>query len=229
MIDWTLTYGNVYKQGALWLNQNAFKDANLTLYNGSMFAISPLFLRDDISLSPDHFSAFEQKGEYIMDLYNPFNPAVFAHRYPRKFLNPLKTILVDGFPLMTIYKNDPQFVKEKFKKEEELLDFKINPVKLSNGQYFYIDLDLKRTIKVTRLILSNISDACLNASLSPDELVSFLPGKEVFGVMEKKSLGQGKVEYEFAAEESRVVRIYPKSENSCFINGQISQVYFVAE
>ena len=228
LIDWTLTYGNIYKQGAKWLNENTQKEANLAILNGSMFAISPLFLRNDISISPYHFSGLEQKGEYIMDLYNPFNPAVFAHRYLRQFLIPIHTISQDNIPLLSIYKNDQDFVKPEFQKEQTTNQFLINPVRLSSGKYFYIEIDLKKVVKVTRIVLTDVSDKCLlSKTLMPDELVSFLPGKEVFGANEKHHTGEAQVEFVFAAEPARIIRIYPKSEYSCFLDSKITAISFV--
>lgn len=219
LIDWTLTYGNIYKQGVLWLNENAEQDANLAHLAGPDFAISPLWLRDDISLSPYHFSGFDQKGEYIMALFNPLDPPVFAKRYPERFLNPVHTIDVAGVPLLFIYQNDSKYVKKGFDKEKELKAVKMIPQRTKEADFWKIDLG--QDVKVTRIIVSgNLS--CIEKN---NEVIAFTPDlTKGYVLNEKRNMGEGRVEYSFAAEEARFIYIYPQNNTSCFAKDQILSV-----
>lgn len=235
LIDWSLTYGNVYKQGVKWLNKHAEKDANLTIVDGRMFASSNLWLREDISISPYHFSGLDHKGEYIMGVFDPYNQPVFAARFPGKFLTPVHIIDEDGVPLLYIYKNDLEHTKNGFNHEDSTTDFKIKSAHLPIGDY--IEVDLGKKVKVTRIILEGVSSKC-NAEnfVYVDEFIGFdsknlstdlKPSDFLFALNERKLLSKEQVEFSFPAEETRMIKIYPKSEDSCFVDSKISSVSYL--
>lgn len=221
LIDPMATYGNMYKQAVLWINQNAPKDANVAIVDGYSFAASPLYFRDDISLSPYHFSGFEQKGEYIMSSYTSLNPAVFAYGFPGKFLNSIHTISVDGVDLLNIYKNDPEFAKKDLANEQTLDKPFLKPVRGKDRDYF--QLDLKKEVFVTRIRLQ-ADPGCVNQNR---DIVVFKPAGEVFESNEIKGLENNILEVYFPAIDAQVIEIYPQNENSCFIKGKILSVSFL--
>lgn len=227
LIDLMVTYGNVYKQGVEWLNANAETDAKLALVDGYMFAASPLWLREDISLSPDHFSGLEQQGEYIMLLRRPNDQTVFAQRYPERFLRPIYEIQVDGVGFLHIYKNDPNFVRENWGKEEALDQVKIRRIR-SVGRDI-IEMDLGETRQVTRIAV-NISSGCEAHFSSPftDELIQFidqgsLKKNTVYGINERRKIGNT-VEFWFPGESARKIDIHLQSLTSCFSQRDIIRV-----
>lgn len=237
LVDWSLTYGNVYKQGVLWLNEHAEKDANLAIVDGRMFAASNLWLREDISISPYNFSGLDHKGEYIMGVFDPYNQPVFAARFPGKFLKPVHVIMQDDALLLYIYKNDLEHAKSGFQKEASTDQFKVRSAHLPIGDY--IEVDLGREVKVTRIILENVSPKCnVQNFVYVDEFIGFVskdikanlsPSDYLFAINERKKLGDGKVEFSFPAESARLIRIYPKSEFSCFVGSKISQISYLAQ
>ncbi|MBI2039469.1 glycosyltransferase family 39 protein [Candidatus Microgenomates bacterium] len=229
--DWGLTYGNSYKQAVLWLNQNADENANIAHLQGSDYAISPLWLREDISISPYHFSGFDQKGEYILVLYNPLNTPTFAKRYPEKFLNPVHEIKAEGISLLSIYKNEQKFNKLDISKEKVLSNIIVQPKSEERGDFWEIRLD--KDYRITRVLVENLS-ACDKTMIYSNELIFFIPSDQVdndldparaFILNEKKDLGKGTVEYDFPAESASVIRIYPLNNQSCFGQGKIIKVY----
>lgn len=233
LIDWTLTNGNIYKQGALWLDKNGEKDANLAHLDGSMFAISPMFLRQDISISPYHFSGFDQKGEYIMTLFNPLDPPVFAQRYPKRFLDPIQRIKVDGVNLLYIYKNDPAFLKSEFRQEQKKDRVPTKQVRGVDRDYF--ELDFKKDVLVTKIIMIGILKNCLKADndllafRSLNQLKEKIDPSEVYTANEKKDLGNGRVEFSFPAEKAKAILIYPLNSDACSLQTKIFDVSYFEE
>lgn len=228
LVDWWFNYGNIYKQAALWLNQNAQKDVNLALIDGSMFALSPLWLRGDISISPNHFSGFEQRGEYILIPYNLFNPPIFAYRYPQVFLKPLHAISIDEIPVLTIYKNDLVHTKTDFGKEQAITDFKTGIGKSEKGNF--IEIDLGEDLAITRITLENTPARCqiINYQVI-DEFLEFISSTtETYGLLEKSSLGKGQIEFYIPGQKARSIRIYPQGF-SCFIQGKVSKIYHLRQ
>ncbi|MDP3941253.1 MAG: glycosyltransferase family 39 protein [bacterium] len=235
LIDWTLTYGNIYKQAATWLNQHAEKNANIAHLDGSMFALSPLWLRSDISISPYHFSGFGQKGEYIVVLYNPLDPPVFAKRYPERFLRPIHTVDVDGVALLTIYKNDPKDAIRTLGEEKALTPLSIRPV--STPEFDYWEVDLGRDYLVTHIDVASSGTSCNNTSSSErlqDEAILFTSAEDflkpvdlrnAYTFNEKEVIRQDIVRYFFAGDTAKLIRIFPQNNFSCFSNGKIVGVY----
>jgi hypothetical protein len=237
LVDWTITYGNIYKQGALWLNKNAPLNSNIAHLSGADFALSPLWLRPDISISPYHFSGFDQKGEYIMSLYNPLDPPVFAKRYPERFLKPVHQVLVDGVSLLSIYKNDAQNLI--FPQDKELI---LNAVTMSpqeSKQADYWKVDLGRNLAVTRITILGADPNCIG-NFKSDEAIAFIPESKFFQpvdlsqsyVFNEKNVhqlanGDSRVEFSFPAEQAHFIYIYPQNNDSCFAKEHILSVSYL--
>ncbi len=223
LADKKITYGNIYKQAADWLNQNASQDSNIAFLDGPTFALSPLFLRSDLSLSPYHFSGYDQKGEYILSLYDP-NPEInFAALYPEKLLKPVHQIKVDGVPILTIYQNKSNFLKEEIKMQSTS-SFKLQPKPASNG--YFLELDLGKELRVTKLTLMSPFKDCPSTFVPYiDEFISFDSGKK-YGLQERRKISQNEIEYSFPAEKTRLIKIFPQSTLSCFRRGRITSVSY---
>lgn len=229
LMDGTLTYGNVYKQAADWLNKNAPKDSNVAFLSGRMYALSPLFLRPDISISPYHFSNFKQKGEYIIKVEDSLNPASFSQRFASNFLKPVYTFSIDGVRLLSIYKNDPQHSLKPLD-QKEMLDFTIN--KISGEKFDYLRIDLSKEVNVTGIRL--FSDCSSNL-----EFIKFLDSShlnEKFNINQILEQGSriyiynrvmgsgGSKEFLFPGEKAAAIEIYPESQGSCFVKGVIHSI-----
>lgn len=232
LIDFLLTNGNVYRQGANWLNEHAETGARVAMLDGRMFALSPLWLRPDISLSPYHFSGFDRQGEYILLINAKLDKAVFSYQYLRKFLQPVYEITVGSVAILSIYRNDALYLKPGFQSELPVA-FTARSVVAPSGNYE--ELKLSREARVTRMILAEAPSGCQaqNNFAAIDELASFLPqnppagyslGEHTYALMEREDRGGGVVEYLFPGELSKIIRIYPQSKLSCFAGGLIRQV-----
>lgn len=233
LVDFFATNGNIYRQGANYLNTDAEKNANVAILDGRMFALSPIFLRNDISISPYHFSAFDRKGEYILFLPSPLGKAIFSYEYVRRFLRPVYEIKVDGTPILAIYKNDQAHLNSLFAKETTLSNSTFRVA--GSGKAGFIDIDVGKETRVARILLKNAPAGCQsqNNFSSVDEVVSFMPespggdfrpAEHNFGLNEKRDLGGGRVEYLFPAERARRIRIFLTGDRSCFRRGTIEGI-----
>ncbi|MDP3973327.1 MAG: hypothetical protein Q8P92_00685 [Candidatus Daviesbacteria bacterium] len=237
LIDWTLTYGNIYKQGALWLNENAQMNSNIAHLSGADFALAPLWLREDISISPYHFSGFDQEGEYILSLYNPLEVPVFAKRYPERFLNPVHTVEVDGVALLFIYKNEPQYARLDLKKEEEIKVVKMVPQSSKAADFWRIDLG--KQYQVTRIVVNGVDSKCAEGVEQKEAIAFDVDLTRAYVLNEKKvrqlapsqtwlADGESRVEYLFAAEPARFIYIYPQNNESCFSQEKVLSINYLS-
>ncbi|KKT73873.1 MAG: hypothetical protein UW69_C0056G0008 [Microgenomates group bacterium GW2011_GWA2_44_7] len=235
LIDRQITYGNIYKQAAQWLNKNVEQNSKIAFLNASMFSLSPLFLRDDISISPEFFSSFDRKGEYILELYSAFDRPFFARRYLFRFLNPIHTIDVDGAPILYIFKNSPEFLKPDFANEEKTTDFEVKMV--TDSVQDFLEISLRKSLKVSRIELRDISPQCAQPDFhNSAELIYFSTEKEVMNedrnilsASDRKYLGTGKTEIYFPAQQTRKIKIVPISVLSCFVRGKITSISYLKE
>lgn len=105
LYTWETLYDVPYRQLAAWLNTHAEKDTRLAHLDGTMFALSPLWLRDDIRIGT-YFSGFDGKGEYIASIVYPKPPGVFPYNYVEEFVKPVYEVKADGVTIAKIWKND---------------------------------------------------------------------------------------------------------------------------
>ncbi len=105
LYTWETLYDAPYRELANWLNTNADKGARLAYLDGTMLALSPLWLRDDIRFG-SYFSGLDAGGEYIASIVYPKPPAVFPINYLESFVEPVYKVVVDGVVVAKIWKND---------------------------------------------------------------------------------------------------------------------------
>lgn len=228
LIDPFLTYGNIYKEGAQWLNVHAEKNARVAVLDGRTFALSPLYLRPDISVSPYFFSRFERKGEYIFvtPINNVNESPVFSYQYVRTFLRPVHEVSVNGVTILSIYKNDPAFLRPGFSRETP-----VAPVRKSfmrTPKYEYLELDLGKMYRVTRIVLKGVSPSCRPEApfTSYSDVVQFSPLlSDTYALAERDYDANGLLTYYFPAVQSQTIKIYPNTSPSCFVSSTVSAVY----
>lgn len=114
---WGSSFGNVYKQGANWINANAQKNAKVDLAVGYEESMPRVWLRKDINYSNQYRKDFpERKGEYIIEMTGdmPTWPPFCYWVYVQNFLVPVHEVKVDGVAILTIWKNDKEHTKLEF-------------------------------------------------------------------------------------------------------------------
>lgn len=106
--SWGNSFGNTYKQGIDWLNQNAEKKAKVSLIQGTLANAPLIYFRSDLNYDKNYFSGSNRQGEYLMEL--TFNDTAYASdnvwQYVKNFLEPVYEIKVDNTAILKIWKND---------------------------------------------------------------------------------------------------------------------------
>ncbi len=230
LIDPKTNYGNLYKQAADWLNAHAERNAQLTILDGNMFALSPTFLQKDISESPYNFSGFDQKGEYSIEIYDPAAPSIFAYRYQYRFLNPVYTLRIDGAPMLKIFHNSPENAKITHSSQQEMTNFLLKQISTPQGNG--IGLNLGKEMRITQIIVRDAPKQCQFVSFKfGDEQVEFYDSnrarRSVYEFNEKTILGDNTVAYSFPGDIGEVIIITPLDSKSCFAGGTITAVHFL--
>ncbi len=230
MIDQKSNYGNLYKQAADWLNGQAEKNDNLALLSVNEFALSPLFLRSDISISPYHFSGFDQKGEYAIEVYNPASPRIFAYKYLYRFLKPVYTLTVDGVPMLKIFHNSPTKSKVDMTKMVTTTDFQTKEVIFDGSNQILIHLN--QVASVVKITVENTAKFCQSTSFKyGDEEIDFFDSSGTktsqYLFAEKRLLGANLIQYSFPGEFAQNILINPVNNDSCFMGGKIQAASFL--
>lgn len=222
--SWSSTYHNVYKQGVNWLNRQAEKKAKLAYLDGTMLAISPLWLRSDIRFG-SYFSGFDQRGEYIISLVYPIPPAVFAYHYLNDFLNPVFEVKVDGVVLLRVWKNEKKYLKDNYKSEIKL-SRQLQVMIYTRGKRKIWEINLGESKRVSRLMLhidsknTNCIERNVVWSIDKDR-------KEQYFVPNKLDLGGGRREFDFPAINTRIIRFWDVQGDSCLYGADLESVYAI--
>lgn len=214
--NWTSNYDNVYRQVINWFNKNAPQKAKLAYLDGTMLSISPIWIRSDIRFG-SYFSGFDQKGEYIISLIYPSPPAVFAYNYLDSFLDPIYEIKVDGVTIAKIWKNSLEKVKNG-NKIYKIIDEEINIVKQKFENRKSWQINLNKSINLTRIILKVPSDNC-----NDNEVVWNID--DGYFVPQKLNKEGGKVEFDFAGNKAKTIKFFDVQENTCLYQSEIDSIY----
>jgi len=210
-----LDLGNIYRQGAVWLNKYAESKAKLTLVNRGVSALPGTFLRPDIKFSENLWSGQQKQGEYVMELTQYDWTVIFPTRalYLERFLQPIHVISIDGTAVLKIWKNSPEFLLAGYRQE---LFWELPVV---NGRDEVI-VNLPQVKKITKMKLFYDTHNCSALNIG---IVSFLSTEDIWRsqfqpiVEENKSvfLEEGILNFEFPGELSKKVRIQVNPPGSC--------------
>ena len=105
--DWGSTLGSAYRQGIIWINQYAEKEASLALVNGFSSNIPRIWIRKDIDFNESYYSSYSKKGEYLMEVTD-YSFGVLTPKEKRLYIDnllPVYQVKVDGVPILKIWKN----------------------------------------------------------------------------------------------------------------------------
>lgn len=225
---WGTTLGNQYLQGVHWLNNNAEPNAVLTLSIGNATNIPVIKLRKDIVFANYLKSVVLRKGEYIMGLtyYEFLLP--YEAQYPDVYLRPIHELVVEGVPVLKIWKNEEKYTKIGFIKEKDIT----NDSKISLDAASLLVL-LKEPMYLTKIEFSYDPKKCL----ADDQGIIFtsLDGlkwkQEAEGFLDeqipfiKKNIKMGKITHLLAAVPTKYLRIDVPSKESCLLNDYAIKLY----
>ncbi len=227
MPGWGNTLGSTYRQGVKWLNAHAEKDAKLGFVYELRSNIPLNEIRPDIEFSNQVRSAIKRKGEYIIGVtHESTQESAYHRKYLERFLDPVYVVDVDGVPLLKIWKNDMEHSKTEFQKEEKLVD-----VMDVFSQEKNLVVDLQKVQRVTNIFIRYpIQNSCTRPTNGYFELsadgtrweretadFSFFPLAGWF----KTQPAPGVLQFLFAAEPARFIRLVIEDENSCLLTAPV--------
>lgn len=219
---WGVTLGSTYRQGVAWLNSNTEQNAKVAFVFELGGNIPTIDLRPDITLYNQVRSGMKREGEYAIGVtHDGTLENLYYRRYLERFLNPVYELKVDDVPILKIWKNDVQHTKPEYlRKEQEIPDTSYSK---ENGN---ITIDLKKIWEITKIETSYSSVGCTKPTngyfqISKDkELWTTLPGTFTFfyfaaWFQTQPQLGQ--LNFLFAGDPARFIRIIIQDENSCLL------------
>ncbi len=217
---WQTSYDNPYREAILWLNKNAPSGAHLAYLDGTMLAISPLWLRGDIAIG-SYFSGYDQNGEYIVSLVYPNPPPVFPYLYLERFLSPLYQLKVDGVPILKIWQNDKSYLKKDMTASNSLPNISPKNESIINDRKIW-EVSFGKTQKITKLILKVPVGNCTDHR---GIWSTTMAGKENFMSLYDTALDNETREIDFPAEPADSIRFWDIEGNSCIYNAEVEKIY----
>jgi len=212
LLNWQTSYDNPYRQAVKWLNKHVEKGARLAFLDGTMEAISLLWLRPDIYFG-SYFSGLKANGEYVISIVYPEPPSVFQHLYLERFLQPIYEVKVDGVTLAKIWKNDPRFIREKYKKTVVLNEGWKKKDDLDKKLGYFWELELPKESEVISVTVKIPKQNCNRR----DGLFQL----NDYTVPQRLDKNDELTEFYFPAEKTDKIRFWGIIPNSCFVKGEI--------
>lgn len=220
---WGNSLGSTYRQGILWLNAHAEPNAKLATVYELRSNIALIDIRSDIQFINSYRSTVHRGGEYLI---SATHEGTFENSYSRlyaeRYLNPVYQLIVDGAPVLKIWKNDLQHTKEEYKKPEQALEgFTVS----KDGRRVLIDLGL--SVKLTRIHVKYENDNCTPptngyfeyALNDPPRWQRVLGDFQVFPLATwfKVQPEPGVLDYLFAAQDARYLQMVVSDDHSCLL------------
>lgn len=221
------TYGNAYLQGVTWLNQHAEPNSEFGLVSGNMQNIPRGIIREDISFANGYRSGYNQKGEYLMSLIigqDQFSKT-FRYEYLNTYLNPIYNLKIDGVPILKIWKNDKDYVKNGVNLNETREQIETS---IDRKEKIIIRLNGKKNLKALSFKFPSME--CMNRMVGTEIYVS-VDGKEylqkadeINGFTEEEMRGHmadlvldevASLAYFFAGDEAQYIKIVPPADYPC--------------
>lgn len=226
--SWGNSFGAVYRQGVIWINDNAVKDSKVALARELMPNIPTIWFRPDLSVSNGYRSGYTRQGEYVIGLtYQGTNSYSYFDSYLDKFLSPVYEVKVDDVAILKVWKNDEEHLKVNAQEKA------LSNVSLAKDESGFT-LDIGEIKKISRLEIEYSEDSCgpLKSGLvliSPD-------GKnyeQQWGALPRQwrvaSLGEqpneGHFIEPFLGQEVRFIRLILFPVDTCLKNVKNFKVY----
>lgn len=227
---WGNSFGGAYRQGVVWLNGNAPKDAKIAYARELIPNVPRIWLSPEASLSNGNRSGYLRTGEYVISLtYEGTADTSYFDRYLERYLEPIYQVKVDDVPILKIWKNDAEHTRTGYLNENELGNF--NVVKTDEG----IRIDVGEIKVLSRLESNFTSENCAKLSSSYvliskdgqnwERLPGTMPGEDwsvpKFGNQPQAS----SVLIPFAADKARYVDLVIKPKDTCLKNIKSFKIY----
>ncbi len=219
--SWGNNFGAAYRQGVIWINDNAPKQSSVALVRELMPNIPTLWFRPDLDVSNRFRSGFTRRGEYIIGLtYQGTKDYSYFDAYLEKFIKPVYEVKVDDVAILQIWKNSNENLK--ISADEEVID----NVALTKNE-LGVTFDVGAIKKISRLEIDYNEKNCspLNSGLveiSTDGKIyhqqwGFLPGQWRIAAL-KEQPREGHFIEPFLGQEVKFIRLILLPQDTCLKN-----------
>lgn len=222
--SWGNTFGAAYRQGVVWINQNAEPNSRLAYAHGLMPDIPLIWIRPDIDTSNTYRSGFLRNGEYVIGLvYEGISNSFYFDDYLEKIVQPMYKSGIDGVTLVGVWKNGDEQIKPEYKKLNIIKN--ISWEKSDKNGETIVDLNEIYTLSHLKMSYSEKGCDLLKNGviyLSSDnklwiELRDKLPMDEI-PPLKAIQPSKGQFYYPFVAEKARYIKISADPITSCLTN-----------
>ena len=226
---WGVTFGAPYREAIDWINKNAEQGAKLTTGYEILSNIPGIFIRPDIDYKSNR-SGYLREGEYVISLrFRGADRRSYFDMYLDKMIEPVHQVVVDGVPILKIWKNDKEHLKEEWSTED--VTTKLTFIKNDSGLRF----DAGEVIKLSRLEISYNESNC--QELATGYLMVSKNGQDwerIPGVLPEETrirvLGtqpsNGKFIEPFAGQEARYINFNLTPQDSCVTQIEKVKLYY---
>lgn len=231
---WGNSFGAAYRQGVVWLNDNAEQGAKVAYAHELIPNIPRIFLRQDLDLYNRNRSGALRGGEYTITLtYQGTEDRTYYDSYLNRFFEPVYEAKVDGVAVLKIWKNDIEHTKPNFINQAI-----INNVKIEQEEHsIRIDLGKVYSLSMLKAIYGEKNCAALISAYSQvsvdginwGRLPGTMPDEDwnvtAYGAQPKK----GEFIQPFAAERARYINYIIDPKDACLKNIQSLEVFHLPD
>lgn len=227
---WGFSFGNPYRQGVEWLNENVPQGGTVLLAYELRPNIPQLWLRQDLTIANPERSGYLRKGEYAITLtYRGSNKRSYYDGYLEKFLEPVYQVEVDGVAILKIWKNDEEHLKMPWVEVED----KTVALTKSPGRLLF---DLGEMHNISRLEIDYSPLQCLELESGFDQiskdgenwerLPENLPDSWRIAVLGKQPRDGHFIE-PYIGQEARYVELFLSPVDTCLMNVRDFHFYYL--
>lgn len=231
---WGFSFGAPYRQGAKWLNENAGSGANVVYAYELIPNLPRIWLRRDLNLHNTNRTGSLRGGEYAITLSFDREYRSYYDAYLDRFLEPVYQVVVDGVPILKVWKNDESHTKEGYLREERISD-----VKFHRTEYGSLRVDLGEPYYLARIEAeisttgcSDLKSAYSQVSLEGiiwERLIGVMPGENWDVIAFGEQPQRNKFFQPFAAEFARYIEYGISPVDACFGNITSLSVYHLPD
>ena len=226
--SWGNSFGAAYRQGVIWINDNAPKQSSVALARELMPNIPILWFRSDLSVSNGFRSGYTRRGEYIIGLtYQGTQSYSYFDAYLEKFIEPVYEVKVDDVAILQVWKNSNENLKVSA--EEEI----VNNVILTKND-LGLTFDIGEIKKISRLEIEYSEKSCAPlksglVQLSADgeyyqQQWGALPIQWRIAAL-KEQPREGHFIEPFLGQDARFIRLVLLPEDACLKNVLTAKVW----
>lgn len=227
---WGNSFGAVYRQGVIWINNHAEKNANVVFAYELHPNIPRLFFRTDLNVYNTNRSGYLRNGEYAIALISQGTERrSYYDMYLEEFISPVYQVVVDEVPILKVWKNDESHLKRPWA-EELSQEASIKKGEIDGELIF----DLGIYQRLSRLEIDYNDKDCaplksgwVNISRDGDDW-DVLPGRlpqswriSFLGEQPK----DGRFIEPFVGQEARFIRLHLMPTNTCLLRVKDFKIY----